>query len=90
MQNLRLYLPILIGLAIFIIVALTLLHLKNRHPQSPLISKRERATLEEFHCIKSSMKQVNENIYIGQIVFTNRMDVTLNAPSKVPRQISED
>ena len=90
MQNLRLYLPILIGLAIFMIVALTLLHRKKRHSKSPLINQKEQATLEEFHCIKSSMKQVNENIYIGQLVFTNRMDVTLNAPSIVPRQSSED
>lgn len=90
MQNLRLYLPILIGLAIFIMVALILLLRKKGHAKSPLVGKREQATLEEFHCLKSSMKQVNENIYIGQFVFTNRMDVTLNAPSKVPRQISED
>jgi len=90
MQNMRFYISILIGLAIFIVVALALLQRKRRHPQLPRVSKKEQATLEEFHCIKSSMKKVNENIFIGQFVYTNRLDVTLNAQSKVPREISED
>jgi hypothetical protein len=78
------------GLAIFLLVACAVYHRKKRHPQLPPVSTKERTAYEEFHCIKSSMKQVNEKIYIAQLVFTNRLDVTLDAQSKVPRQISED
>lgn len=90
MTNLRFYLPILVGLAIFLVVAFAVFHRKKSHPKLPFVNPKEEAACEEFHCIKSSMKQVSEDIYIAQLVFTNRMDVTLNAQPKVPRQISED
>jgi hypothetical protein len=90
MQNLRIYLPILIGLTIFLVVVFALVQNKKRYRKLPLVSSKEQAAYEEFHCIKSSMKQVNQDITIAQLVFTNRLDVTLDARPKVPRQISED
>ena len=90
MQNLRIYVPILIGLTIFLVVVFTLVQKKKRHRKLPLVNSKERAAYEEFHCIKSSMKQVSQDITIAQLVFTNRLDVTLDARPKVPRQISED
>jgi hypothetical protein len=78
------------GLSVFLVLAFAVFHRKKRHPSAPVVYGKEQAVYEEFHCIKSSMKQVNENSYVAQLVFTNHTNVTLNAPSQVPRQISED
>lgn len=91
MRNLGLYLPILTGLAVFFVLALVIhYHRRRSRCRTPSAVIGKQAACEEFRCIKTTLKQVNENFYIAQLVFTNRMSVTLNTHPKVPRQISED
>jgi hypothetical protein len=91
MRNLGLYLPILAGLAIFLMLAIFIRHhgRSSRRNPRPIVPAKQ-APHEEFYCVKTSLKQVNENFFIAQVVYTNRMSVTFDAHPHVPRQISED
>ena len=91
MRTFGLYLPILAGLAVFLVLAIFIRYrrLGSRRDLRPAVPAKH-AACEEFHCIKTTLKQVNENFFIAQLVFTNRMSVTLDTHSKVPRQIPED
>ncbi|MFN8008756.1 MAG: hypothetical protein U0V70_17370 [Terriglobia bacterium] len=89
MRNLDIVLPILLGVSIFTIVALAA-YIRRKKLRVPPPQVGSKIPLEEFHCVKSSIKEINDSLSIGQFVFTNGIDVLLNKTSKVQRDLSHD
>jgi hypothetical protein len=89
MNRVYIYLSILLGIKILLLIFLGCLILKG---QIWLRSRRRAQKVisnEIFYCVKSSLKQMNEQFYVGQIVFTNKKNCTLAAQSELPRHSSE-
>jgi hypothetical protein len=90
MRNAYAFFSILLGLTIFLFVIFAWVFVeervrlawKRRH-------SRKRAPREDFYCVKSSLKQINDNFYVAQILFTNRRDCTLTTQSETRRRSSE-
>jgi hypothetical protein len=90
MRNAYLYFSILLGLAIFLVVVFVAVYFCER--LKPLWRRRSHskpAAREDFYCVKSSLKQINENFCVAQILFTNRKDCTLTTHGEIRRQSSE-
>ena len=90
MRNAYGYLGILLGLALFLVVfAIVFFRGRLRYPlkRRPALKA---APKEDFYCIRTSLKQVNENFHVAQILFTNRKDCTLTAQGEVRRRTADD
>ncbi|MBM3800777.1 MAG: hypothetical protein FJW26_00530 [Acidimicrobiia bacterium] len=90
MRNTDVYFPILLGLALFLIAVFVVAFFRNRW-RAGLKQRRGHKVdaKEEFYCVRSSLKQINESFHVAQIVFTNRKDCTLTAQGEV-RCLSAD
>ncbi|MCI0424011.1 MAG: hypothetical protein L0387_40925 [Acidobacteria bacterium] len=91
MRNAYVYFSILLGLALFLIAVFAIVffrervaHVLKRRPARKAVPR------EDFYCVRSSLKQINENFHVAQILFTNRKDCTLTAQGEVRRRASED
>jgi hypothetical protein len=91
MRNAYVYFSILLGLALFLVVVVAMVFLKER---VRLALKRRPikkiAPKEDFYCVRTSLKQINENFHVAQILFTNRKDCTLTAQGEVRKRAAED
>ncbi len=91
MRNAYGYLSILLGLALFLLVVFAIVffreRLRNTLKRRPA---RKAAPKEDFYCIRTSLKQINENFHVAQILFTNRKDCTLTAQGEVRRRTADD
>ena len=90
MQNAYGYLAILLGLALFLVV-FAIVFFRERFKCA--LKRRpalKAAPKEDFYCIRTSLKQVNENFHVAQILFTNRKDCTLTAQGEVRRRTADD
>ena len=91
MRNAYGYLSILLGLALFLLVVFAIVffreRLRNTLKRRPA---RKAAPKEDFYCIRTSLKQINENFHVAQILFTNRKDCTLTAQGDVRRRAADD
>jgi hypothetical protein len=77
-------------LALFLIVVFVTVFFKDRWRAGLKPRRGHKMTpKEEFYCVRSSVKQINENFHVAQIVFTNRKDCTLTAQGEV-RRLSAD
>ena len=90
MRNAYVYFSILLGLALLLLVVFAMVFFKERvrralkrHPIRKVTPK------EDFYCVRTSLKQINENFHVAQILFTNRKDCTLTAQGEV-RRAAED
>ena len=91
MRNAYVYFSILLGLALFLLVVFAMLFFKERLR----LALRRRPALkaapkEDFYCVRTSLKQINENFHVAQILFTNRKDCTLTAQGEVRRRAADD
>jgi uncharacterized protein (DUF58 family) len=90
MRNAYVYFSILLGLALFLLVVFAMVFFKERVRRAlkrhPI---RKVAPKEDFYCVRTSLKQINENFHVAQILFTNRKDCTLTAQGEV-RRAAED
>jgi hypothetical protein len=91
MRNAYVYFSILLGLAIFLVVVFVLVFLKERL-KIPWKNRlmRKPVSRESFYCIRTSLKHINQNFYVAQILFTNRRDCTLATQNETQRQSSEE
>lgn len=90
MRNAYGYLAIVLGLALFLVVfAIVFFRGRLRYTlkRRPALKA---APKEDFYCIRTSLKQVNENFHVAQILFTNRKDCTLTAQGEVRRHTADD
>ena len=91
MRNAYVYFSILLGLALFLLVVFAMVFFKERVRRAlkrhPI---RKVAPKEDFYCVRTSLKQINENFHVAQILFTNRKDCTLTAQGEVRRRTSEE
>jgi len=91
MRNAYVYFSILLGLALFLLVVFAMVYFKER---VRLVLKRRPirkvAPKEDFYCVRTSLKQINENFHVAQILFTNRKDCTLTPQGEVRRRGAED
>jgi uncharacterized protein (DUF58 family) len=91
MRNAYVYFSILLGLALFLLVVFAMVFFKERLRRAlkrrPI---RKVAPKEDFYCVRTSLKQINENFHVAQILFTNRKDCTLTAQGEVRRRAAED
>jgi len=91
MRNTYGYLAILLGLALFLVVVFAIVFFKERLRHTlKRRPARKAAPKEDFYCIRTNLKQINENFHVAQILFTNRKDCTLTAQGKVRRRTAED
>lgn len=90
MRNAYVYFSILLGLAIFLVVTFAVVFLKERFRNVWQRSDRKASQREDFYCVKSSLKQINDNFYVAQILFTNKKDCSLTTQGETRRRISED
>ena len=91
MQNAYVYFSILLGLALFLLAVFVMVFFRER--LSLALKRRptrKAAPKEDFYCIRTSLKQINENFHVAQILFTNRKDCTLTAQGEVRRRATED
>ena len=90
MRNAYVYFSILLGLALFLLVVFAMVFFKERVRRAlkrhPI---RKVAPKEDFYCVRTSLKQINENFHVAQMLFTNRKDCTLTAQGEV-RRAAED
>ena len=90
MNQLYVYLSILLGIKILLLILFALLvfkgqlWLKQKHKQT-----QKAFPSESFYCVKSSLKQMNEHFYVAQIVFANKKNCTLTTQSESSRHSSE-
>ena len=90
MRNAYVYFSILLGLALFLLVVFAMVFFKERVRRAlKLRPIRKVAPKEDFYCVRTSLKQINENFHVAQILFTNRKDCTLTAQGEV-RRAAED
>ena len=91
MRNSYVYFSMLLGLALFLLVVIVVVFFKERVAlalkRRPV---RKLTPREDFYCVKTSLKQINENFHVAQIVFTNRKDCILTAQGEVRRRVTED
>jgi hypothetical protein len=91
MRNAYLYFSILLGLALFLLVVFAMVFFKERLRLAlKRRPSRKVAPKEDFYCVRTSLKQINENFHVAQILFTNRKDCTLTAQGEVRRRAAED
>ena len=91
MRNSYLYLSILLGLTIFLVLMFVVLLFKEKmRGRWKGRFSQQLAPREDFYCVKSSMKQINDSFYVAQILFTNKKDCTLTTQKETPRHISEE
>ena len=91
MRNAYVYFSVLLGLALFLIAVCVMVFFRER----VLLALKRRpirkvAPKEDFYCIRTSLKQINENFHVAQILFTNRKDCILTAQGEVRRRTSEE
>ena len=91
MRNAYVYFSILLGLALFLLAVCVMVFFRER----VLLALKRRPIRkvpprEDFYCIRTSLKQINENFHVAQILFTNRKDCTLTAQGEVRRRSAED
>jgi len=91
MRNVYVYFSILLGLALFLLIVFIVVFFRERlrlalkrRPTRRVLSK------EVFFCVRTNLKQINENFHVAQIVFTNRKDCILTAQGEVRRRSTED
>jgi hypothetical protein len=91
MRNAYLYFSILLGLAIFLAIVFVWVYFREKvaHLWKRRSSSRP-VTNEDFYCVKSSLKQINDDFYVAQILFTNRKDCTLTTHGEIRRQSSDE
>jgi hypothetical protein len=91
MRNNFLYFSLLLGVFVFLVMAFFWVYMKERlKGRFRRRSAPKPIRKEEFYCVKSSLKQINENFCVAQILFTNRKDCTLAPQSESHHAASED
>ena len=91
MRNAYVYFSILLGLALFLLAVFVMVFFRERVRLAlKRRPARKAAPKEDFYCVRTSLKQINENFHVAQILFTNRKDCTLTAQGEVRRRTAED
>ena len=93
MRNAYVYFSIALGLALFLLAVFVIVFFRERVRVRLTLKRRPApkvAPKEEFCCVRTSLKQINENFHVAQILFTNRKDCTVNAQGEVRRRAAED
>ncbi len=90
MQNLCTYLTIFLGVKLVLILVFGFIIYRQqlRIKRNPPVPAKLQST-EEFHVVKSSIKQVNERFIVGQILFSNRKDFILPTSRGTPRRSTD-
>jgi hypothetical protein len=89
MRNAYAYVSILLGIAVFLAVVWGVVFYRKRLKFS--LRRPRRATpQEDFYCVRSSLKQINGNFYVAQILFTNRKDCSLTTHGETRHQATEE
>jgi len=90
MRNGYVYFSILLGLALFLLAVFVMVFFKERVRLALKRPARKVTPKEDFFCVRTSLKQINEDFHVAQILFTNRKDCTLTAQGEVRRRAAED
>jgi hypothetical protein len=91
MQNLYHYILIflVVKLVLVLFFAVFIYREQRKEEKAPPVTNLP-APGERFYLLKSSLKRMNEQFHVGQIVFCNKKDLVLPAQRESPRQFRED
>jgi hypothetical protein len=91
MNRLHFYLAVLLGIKILLLIVVSALVLKGHFWLKGRRKPVQRVFPNEvFYCVKSSLRQMNDHFYVGQVVFSNKKNCTLTAQKESPRHASEE
>jgi len=90
------YLAIFLGVKVLLIMFFGVILFKGQLFRGPLNFRKHwalnqrRAPHEDFYCVKSTLKQMNDHFYVAQMVFTNKKNCTLTLQGETPQRFSEE
>ncbi len=89
MRNAYVYFSIILGAAVFLAVVFGVIFYRKTLRLSAW-RPRGASVFEDFYCVRSNLKQINDNFYVAQILFTNRKDCTLTTHGELRRQTTDE
>jgi hypothetical protein len=85
------YLAIFLGVKLLLIVFFGVILFKGQlNFRKQWALNQRRTPHEDFYCVKSTLKQMNDHFYVAQMVFANKKKCTLTLQGETPQRLSED
>ena len=85
------YLAIFLGVKLLLIVFFgVILFMGQLNFRKHWALNQRRTPHEDFYCVKSTLKQMNDHFYVAHMVFTNKKNCTLTIQGETPRRLSEE
>ncbi len=91
MQNLYHYILIFLVVKLLLVLLFAILIYRGQRKGKEVeLVTNQNVPGERFFLLKSSLKRMNDQFHVGQIVFCNKKDLVLPAKRQTPRQFREN